>query len=237
LVIDNYRAMITTKGQIIDINGKTEWLLFHRLSKKVNPVDFLSLTDSLIQFPNFLFTLSFLILIFTDLDLQVKFITPASLYFCGQIIINLRLGTGIFKLLNIPLMVFQKFSLFIMSGVFITGFFFLGWWELMVIPVYLLIVTVSVLLLTSNEKKYYQAHFNKSIGHYGIFKNNAFLLVYKYYATEYNLPDSTTPTEEEKANEDWLKPYSFMRTHWPRIEEHFNRKAKVYWRMYLHPDK
>ena len=44
--------MITTKGQIIDINGKTEWLLFHRLSKKINPVDFLSLTDSIIQFPS-----------------------------------------------------------------------------------------------------------------------------------------------------------------------------------------
>ena len=78
---DNYPAMITTKGHIIDINGKTEWLLFYRLSKKVNPVDFLSLTDSLIQFPNFLFSLAFLILIFTDFDLQVKFITPASLYF------------------------------------------------------------------------------------------------------------------------------------------------------------
>ena len=86
-----------------------------------------------------------------------------------------------------------------MFGIFITGFFFLGWWELMVIPTYLLIVTVSVLLLTSNEKKYYQAHFNKSIGHYGIFKNNAFLLVYKYYATEYNLPDSTTPTDRGKS--------------------------------------
>jgi hypothetical protein len=69
-------AMITTKGQIIDINGKTEWLLFHRLTKKVNPVDFLSLTDSLIQFPNFLFTLSFLILTFTHVDLQMKFIVP-----------------------------------------------------------------------------------------------------------------------------------------------------------------
>ena len=56
--------MITTKGQIIDINGKTEWVLFHRLTKKVNPVDFLALTDSMIQFPNFLFTVSFFILIF-----------------------------------------------------------------------------------------------------------------------------------------------------------------------------
>src|SRR5665647_2830155 len=115
--------MITTKGQLIDINGKTEWLLFHRLSKIVNPVDFLSLTDSLIQFPNFLFTLSFLIMSFTKVDLQTKLIVPASLYFCGQIIINLRIGTFIIKLLNMPLLVFQKFNLFIMSGVFISGFF------------------------------------------------------------------------------------------------------------------
>jgi hypothetical protein len=229
--------MITTKGQIIDINGKTEWLLFHRLSKKINPVDFLSLTDSIIQFPNFLFTLSFLVLYFTKIDLQLKFIVPASLYFCGQIIVNLRLGTAIFKLLNMPLLVFQKFSLFIMGGTFIAGSFFLGWWTLVVIPTYLLAVSVSVLILTSHEKKYYLLHWNKSIGHYGIFKNNAFLLAYKYYATSSNLPSGTSPTREEIENQDWLKPYIFMRAHWGEIETHFNRKAKVYWRVYLQLDK
>lgn len=229
--------MITTKGQIIDINGKTEWLLFHRLSKKVNPVDFLSLTDSLIQFPNFLFTISFLILIFTNVDLQTKFIVPSSLYFCGQIIINLRLGPVIFKLLNIPLLFFQKFYVFIMFGTFVAGFSFLGWWALLVIPSYLLIATISVLLLTSNEKKYYQTHWSRSIGHYEIFKNNAFLLAYKYYATEYKLPYNTSPTEEEIKNQDWLKPYDFMRVHWEQIENHFNKKAKIYWRIYLHLDK
>jgi hypothetical protein len=202
--------MITTKGHIIDINGKTEWLLFHRLSKKINPVDFLALTDSIIQFPNFLFTISYLILIVTNLDLQTKFIVPASLYFCGQIIVNLRLGTAIFKLLNVPLMVFQKFSLFIMFAVFLTGFFFLDWWALIVIPAYLVIVIVSLLVLTSNTRRYYQSHWKKSIGHYGIFKNNAFLLVYKYYAAGYKLPAGTSPSEEEKANEDWLKPYAFI---------------------------
>jgi len=229
--------MITTKGQIIDINGKTEWLLFHRLSKKINPVDFLSLTDSLIQFPNFLFTVSFLILILINVDLKMKFIVPASLYFCGQIIINLSLSTGIFKVLNVPLMVFQKFHLFIMCGTFITGFFFLDWWTLIVIPAYLLAVSSSVLILTSYEKKYYRNHWNKSVGHYGIFKNNAFLLMYKYYAGDFKLPASTSPTQDESANEDWLKPYSFMRLHWAQIEDHFNRKAKIYWRMYLHLDK
>ena len=162
----NTGSMITTKGKIIDINGKTEWLLFHRLTKKINPVDFLSLTDSLIQFPNFLFTISFFILIFTNVDLRIKFIGPASLYFCGQIMINLRMGVVIFRLLSTPLMVFQKFNLFIMFGAFITAFFFLGWWTLMVIPSYLLVVSVSVLILTSNEKKYYRSHWNKNIGNY-----------------------------------------------------------------------
>jgi hypothetical protein len=228
--------MITTKGQIIDINGKTEWILFHRLSKKINPVDFLSLTDSIIQFPNFLFTTSFLILTFTHLNLQIKFIAPASLYFCGQIIINLRLGSNIFKLLNVPLMVFQKFNLFIMSGTFITGFFFLSWWTLMAIPSYLLAVLSSVLILTSHEKKYYRDHWNKSIGHYEIFINNAFLLTYKYYANEYKLPFSISPTAAEIENQDWLKPYNLMRSHWGEIENHFNNKAKIYWRVYLHLD-
>ena len=45
------------------------------------------------------------------------------------------------------------------------------------------------------------------------------------------------PTEEEINNQDWLKPYQFMRIHWGEIENHFNRKAKVYWRVYLHLDK
>ncbi len=229
--------MITTKGQIIDINGKTEWLLFHRLSKKVNPVDFLSLTDSLIQFPNFLFTVSFLMLTFIRVDLKTTFIVPASLYFCGQIIINLRIGTYLFKLLNMPLLVFQKFNLFIMAGTFITGFIFLGWWTLMVIPAYLLAVSSSVVILNSYQRKYYKKHWNKTVGHYEIFRNNAFLHVYQYYTTECKLPPSTTPTEEEILNEDWLKPYSFMRMHWEEIESHFNKKAKTYWRVYLNLNK
>jgi hypothetical protein len=229
--------MITTKGQIIDINGKTEWLLFHRLSKKINPVDFLSMTDSIIQFPNFLFSLSFLILIFTGFDLPTKFIVPASLYFCGQIIVNLRLGVMIFNLLNIPLLVFQKFYLFIMPGIFITGFFFLGWWNLAVIPSYLLAFYIPLYILTSHEKKYYLAHWHRSIGHYEVFKNNAFLLSYKYYAAKAGLPGSISATEEEIKNEDWLKPFNFMRAHWGQIEEHFSRKARIYWRLYLHLDK
>ena len=226
--------MITTKGNIIDINGKTEWLLFHRMSTKVNPVDFLSLTDSLIQFPNFMFTVSFLILMVTPVDLQTKFIFPASLYFCGQIVVNLRVGTIIFKLLNMPLLVFQKFNFYIMSGVLIAAFFFLGWWSLLVIPVYLLAVFSSVIILTSYQRRYYRKHWNKNIGHYEIFKNNAFIHVYKYYSMEYNLPSGTTPTDDEIQNEDWLKPYNFMRTHWGEIENHFNKKARTYWQVYLH---
>ncbi len=124
-----------------------------------------------------------------------------------------------------------------MIGVFVAGFFFLDWWALIVIPSYLLVAFVSVLILTSNEKKFYRVHWNKSLGHYEIFRNNAFLLAYKYYATEYKLPYSTSPTEEEIKNQDWLKPYNFMRIHWGEIEDHFNRKAKIYWRVYLHLNK
>ena len=229
--------MITTTGQIIEINDKTEWLLFHRLSKKINPVDFLTLTDSIIQLPNFLFTSSFLILIFLNVDLQVKFIVPASLYFCGQIIINLHLGVFFIKLLNVPLLVFQKSSFIIMPGTIMVAFIFLDWWTLMVIPSYGLAAFFSIMILTANEKKYYRKHWNKTIGNYQIFKNNAFLLAYKYYATENNLPVNPSPTEEEIRNQDWLKPYNFMRTHWSQIEEHFNKKAKVYWHLYLNLDQ
>jgi hypothetical protein len=229
--------MITTKGRIIDINDKTEWLLFHRLSKKVNPVDFLSLTDRLIQFPDFLFTLSFLILIFTKVELQMKFIIPASLYFCGQIIINLRLGAIIFKPLELPLIVFQKFNLFIILVTFVTGLFFIGWQTLYIILAYLVAFSSSLLVLTSYERKYYRTHWKKVVGHYQIFKNNAFLLAYKYYASATNLPENPSATAEEIKNEDWSKPYSFMRTHWGEIESHFNTKAKLYWRLYLNLDK
>jgi len=229
--------MITTKGSIIDINDKTEWLLFHRLSKKVNPVDFLSLTDRLIMFPLFLFTLSFLVLIFTNVDLQMKFIVPASLYFCGQIIVNLRIGAIIFKPLEVPLIVFQKFNIFIVLGTFATGLFFIGWQTIYIVLAFLLAFSSSLLILTSYERKYYRTHWNKIVGPYQIFKNNAFILAYKYYAADNNLPVSTSPTADEIKNEDWKKPYSFMRTHWSEIESHFNNKAKVYWRIYLHLDK
>ncbi len=227
-------AMITTKGHIIDINGKTEWLLFNRLSTKVNPVDFLALTDCLIQFPNFLFSVSYFILMFTNVDLQMKFIFPASLYFCGQIMVNLRVGTIIIKWLNMPLLFFQKFDQYIMSGLFLAGFFFLEWWNIIVIPVYFIAVFSSVWILTSYQRKYYRKHWSKIVGHYEIFKNNAFLYAYKFYSSEYNLASGTTPTEEEIQNKDWLKPYNFMRIHWEEIENHFNKKARTYWRVYLH---
>jgi hypothetical protein len=136
-----------------------------------------------------------------------------------------------------PLLVFQKFSLFIILGTFIAGFFFLRWWNLIVIPAYLLAVSSSVIIMTSYQKKYYLKHWNKAIGYYEIFKNNAFLYAYKYYAIEYSLPVSTSPTEEEIQNKDWLKPYNFMRVHWEEIEDHFNKKARTYWSVYLHIDK
>ena len=123
-----------------------------------------------------------------------------------------------------------------MPGSLITSFFFLGWWALAIIPSYLIARYISVLILTSNEKKYYSKHWNKDVVNYAIFRNNAFLLTYKYYAYKNKLPVNTAPTEDEILNEDWLKPYNLMRANWGQIESHFNRKAKVYWRLYLHID-
>lgn len=229
--------MITTKGNIIDINGKTEWVLFHRMSKKINPADFLALTDCMIMFPNFLFTLSYLIMIFVPVDLQFKFLVPASMYFLGQIIVNLRVGTFLFQLLNMPLLVFLKFYQIIIPLTFIVGFFFLDLWNIAIIPAYIMAITSSVLILTSYQRRYYKSHWNKTAAHYDIFKNNAFLHAYKYYATRNDLPVSTSLTQEEIKNEDWKKPYGFMRNHWKEIESLFNRKARVYWRVYLQIDK
>jgi len=228
--------MITTKGQIIDINGTVEWLLFHRLTKRVNPVDFLTQTDSIIQFPSFLFTISYLIMIFLPVEMKTKFIVPASLYFCGQIMINLRIGTFILRPLSFPMLTFMKFEPLMVMIVFAAGFFFLGWWNLIIIPAYLLAVFAAILILTSGQKKFYRSHYQKNVSNYQIVKNNAFLMAYKYYASIYKLPVSNSPTDEEIENKDWLKPYNFMRKHWTEIEEHFNRKAKLYWRMYLHID-
>jgi hypothetical protein len=225
--------MITTRGNLIDINGKTEWLLFHRLSKKIHPVDFLYTTDIFIQFPNFLFTISFLILIFTDSALWIKFTIPSCLYLFGQTMINFRFGVGFLKLLKIPMMAFPKLNFVIMAGTLITGFFYMGWWTLAVIPAYFLTMYVSITAVTSKDKKNYEAEWHKSHGSYEIFKNNAFLLAYKYYATEYHFTKETTPTNEESQNQDWLKPYTFMRVHWREIESYFNNRAKGYWRVYL----
>ena len=62
-------------------------------------------------------------------------------------------------------------------------------------------------------------------------------MAYRYYATLNEVIYNTTPTDEEITNQDWLKPYDFMRLHWEQIENHFNNKAKTYWRVYLHLDK
>lgn len=230
--------MITTvKGNTIDMNGTTEWLLFYRLSQKLNPIEFLRLTDSLIQLPNFLFTVSLLTVLFIDIDLWVKFTIPAGLYFFGQMMINLRFGIGELKLLNYPLMFFSSGNIIFMTGVFITCFFFIGWWTLLIVPIYMLTLVISVVILTTSEKKYYKVQWQKSTGNYEIFKNNAFLVAYRFYADKYHLNIDTTPTDEEIDNEDWLKPYSFMLENWKQFETHFNVKAQGYWRVYLHIDK
>jgi hypothetical protein len=127
--------------------------------------------------------------------------------------------------------------MYIMAAVFLIGGYFLGWWNIMIIPAYLISVLSSLMVLVSHEKKIYEKHWNKNIGLYEIFINNAFLHVYKYYSSEYKLLPGISPTEEELQNQDWLKPYGFMRTHWNEIELHFNKKARTYWKVYLHLEK
>jgi hypothetical protein len=121
-----------------------------------------------------------------------------------------------------------------MGGTFIIGFFFIGWWNLVIIPAYLFAITSSLLVLVSNQKKIYKKHWNKSVTLFEIFRNNAFLHAYQFYSIENKLNPGISPTEDELKNEDWLKPYKFMRAHWSEIELHFNKKARLYWRVYLH---
>ena len=229
--------MITTRGQVIDINGETEWLLFHRLSKKINPVDFLAMTDGAIQFPDLLYVLSYLILMGTHVELWIKFAVPSVFYFIGQMMVNLHFGIGVFKLFKLPVLFYPKFSSFIIPVVFGVGFIFLGWWNLVVVPLYSLTRIISVLILTSHEKKHYRTQWKRNPGYYDISKNNAFLTMYKYYATYYQFPKDISPTTEESENQDWLKPYPFMRDNWGNIESYFSKKAKIYWRIYLHIEK
>jgi hypothetical protein len=229
--------MFTVKGNIIDINGKTEWLLFHRLSKKINPVDFLALTDGIIQLPNFLFTISFFILVFLNIDNSSRFAIPAGLYFIGHILVNFRIGVAILKLLKLPLLIYMKYSFVFIAATLIASWFYLSWWTFMIIPVYLMTLLFSVVILTAYEKKLYLAKWKKEAGNYDIFKNNAFLFAYKFYAGENQMPSDTSPSNDETENQDWLKPYTFMRVHWEELESHFNRKAQVYWKAYLHLNK
>jgi len=227
----------TIGGHIIDINGMTEWVLFNRLTKKLNPADFLLLTDSFMQLPNFLYTISLLILAFVHMNLWIKFAVPSGLYFFGQMMICFCFGIGDLKRLRYPLMYFFRYDLFIMPATFITCFFFLGWWTILIIPAYLFTNLISLLILTSKEKKYYKSHWNKRIGNYDIYINNAFFTAYKYCAIKYQLIQDFDLTDEEIENQDWLKPYDFMRANWDQMEDYFSGKAKNYWRTYLHIEK
>ena len=164
--------MITTKGHLIEINGVIEWTLFNRMRKFVSPIDFLILTDSLIQLPNFLFTVSLSTILFIDTSLWMKLLLPCLLFLFGSVIVNFRIGIGDIGTIKYPLMLFASLNQFTMLGVFITSFFFIGWWALLITVVYALAFVMSLLLLTSNEKKYYKAQWGKEIGNYEIFKNN-----------------------------------------------------------------
>ncbi len=226
--------MITTRGRVIEINDKLEWLLFNRLTSKVHPVEFLKLTDCFTQFPNLLITISFLVLIFVPVDPWLKFTFPPLLYCLGQAMISFRFGAEIINYFKYPLWFFNSFSVLLMAGTVITGIIFMNWVGLVIVPVYFLILLISVYSFTLKESNYYKSRWNKNPGIFEINLNNAFLLVYKYYAEKYQLVRELDPTAEETRNEDWRKPYLMMRSAWYNIEKHFNEKARLYWRIYLH---
>lgn len=228
------KPMITTvKGDTIEINHVNEWILFNRLSKIISPIDFLRLTDSLIQLPNFLFSLSFLIVLFMDIDIQAKLFFPCFLYFIGQIIINLKICISLTKFLKYPLLFFSSGNMTLMTIIFITSVFFIKWWTFLVILLYWTTLIVSVFVLNYNQKKYYYEQWKFRTGLYDIFKNNAFLFSYKYFASLYDLNLDINPTENEIDNTVWLESYGYMRNNWPKFRTGFSEKAQKYWCQYL----
>jgi hypothetical protein len=229
--------IFTVRGHIIDFDEEIEGLLIHRLSNKINPFEILMLTDCIIQFPNFLYIFSLLTVSFLKINLWIKFIVPSVLYFFEQMMINFRFENGGIKLLKYPLMIYFRYDIFIMLAVFITYFFFLGWWTFLIIPAYFLTNFISLFLLNSQERKYYKSKLFRTVGLYEIYKFHAFLLAYKYYATKYQLTTDFAATDEEIKNQDWLKFYSFMRDNWGQMEEYFSDKGKKCWRAYLHIEK
>jgi hypothetical protein len=226
--------MFTVKGNIIDIDGKTEWLLFHRLSKKINPVDFLALTDSIIQFPNFLYTISFLIMVFIKTDTWIQFTVPSVLFILAQLMIRFQIGTFILKPFRVPLLAYLKFSMLFSLVAVAAAWYNLGWWSVLVIPLYLVTLYLSLFLLTADQKKKFRVDLKRNIDVNDIFKNNSFLFAYYFYAADLKLSEDLSPGADETKNEDWLKPYLFMRTHWTELESHFSAKARAFWRAYLH---
>jgi hypothetical protein len=226
--------MITTvKGHTIDMNQIIEWVLFNRLRILVRPVDFLAMTDLIIQLPNFLFSTTVFFQLFLDSELWIKMLLPSLLYFIGQMIVNLRFGIGIIKILKDPLVFFSTGSNILMLALFITCFFFYGFWALLFIPIYLLAVVISVYILNSNEKKYYHEKWKVRTGLYDIFKNNAFIYVYVYYASKYHLNSDIEPTEDEINNMVWMDAYQYMRKNWVEMEVDFPEESRRCWRQYL----
>jgi hypothetical protein len=234
----------TIKGNRIELNGITEWLLFQRMNQKVNCIDFLSLTDSTILLPNFLYSFSLLALLFTTVDFSLILIVPSGFYILGQLMIKFRIGT-ILKLLIYPLIIYNVISKFIQIGIFIASFFVLDWWTFIIIPIYLVTLITSVVFLNFHEKIFYKANWQHRVeynigynaGYYDIFKNNAFLTVYKYYAEKYDLNSDFTPDDEEIYNNIWFEAENFMERNWRDLEPFFYESGRRHWRSYLQIDK
>lgn len=222
----------TLKGHKIEFNGITEWLLFERMNLEVNCIDFLSTTDSAILIPNFFFTLSLLTMFFVSEDFETIILVSSMFYFLGQLIIKLRLGIILF-LLKFPLQVYNSISNIIQLLVFITAFFFLGWWTLLIIPIYIFTLVISVIVLNYHERLFYRYNWESKAGFYDIFKNNAFICTYDYYSMVYDLEKDIAPTNGELETMAWFNAQDFMRYNWLKVEPYFDDSAKLHWRAYL----
>jgi len=230
--------MITTvKGDTIDMNGITEWVLFHRMTKRVNPLDFLKITDCLIQLPNFLFSISLFVVILTNAEIWLKLSIPSMFYFFGQLIVNFKIGYGDVDIFKYPLLIFLTLKKVFILGIFVTACFFIGVYALLFIPIYLFTLIISVVILNYYERKYYKNQWGKTTGFYDIFKNNAFIVSYKYFADKFDLEKQLEPTDQELEDDVWLEHLDYMKDNWKTLEAGFNEKAKRLWKAYLHIPK
>ena len=227
----------TIQGNKIEIDGITEWVLFHRLSKKFDPVEFLTLTDMVIQYPNFLYTLSLVTILILRLNLLYTTVIPIGLCFFGHLVIKTGIGIGDFKLYKYPLLIFSKYFIFIILGAFVFCFFTFKWWGFLILLSYIIMSLIAPAILTLKHVKFYDNAKHMNVGVFQVVNNNSFKVVYKFLSKSTNLPKDINPSIDEIENKDWLKPKQTMKEKWSNFEKYFYGDSKIFWIDYLDINK